>query len=399
VDDLGKLYRQRRRATQAKWLETLDSKAEAEVPSESPRESLPPSPKEDQPQPPPMGEQPQPERNIELCTLDIVDLPIMNLQDTGRPFKIRVSTIRMVQHSPFTCKEDPNLHLQAFVQLCQTFDEDGVNQDQVRARLFPFSLHGKALCWFHTLPAKSKQDWEALMRNFMKEFYSPTKTQSLRNNIDMFVQLPMEMIAEALECFNEYMRAEFLEWHIGLLKRRMEKMEIDKEGQDLKAAEARSTCEECEKHDHVQGKPRFKASSSIQDLVPLCAQLKDFMDEQDNINKDVVTKFKAMEKVLEDLDGKVTEVGSSIREVFIVMKMLETQVGQLVGRLMGSKERLSGQPQGPKTAKATQTHSGEMEDHTKETMKITTEGPEFEMPSHYMKEVVASIKTKGQVSL
>jgi hypothetical protein len=47
-------------------------------------------------------------------------------------------------------------------------------------------------------------------------------------------------------------------------------------------------------------------------------------------------------------------------------------------------------------AKATQTHSGEMKDHTKETMKIMTEGPEFEMPSHYMKEVVASVKTKGQ---
>jgi hypothetical protein len=37
-----------------------------------------------------------------------------------------------------------------------------------------------------------------------------------------------------------------------------------------------------------------------------------------------------------------------------------------------------------------------MEDHTKETMKITTEGPEFEMPSHYMNEGVASVKTKGQ---
>jgi hypothetical protein len=53
-------------------------------------------------------------------------------------------------------------------------------------------------------------------------------------------------------------------------------------------------------------------------------------------------------------------------------------------------------PQGPKTAKATQTHSREMEGHTKEITKITTEGPEFEMPSHYMKEVVASVKTEGQ---
>jgi hypothetical protein len=105
----------------------------------------------------------------------------------------------------------------------------------------------------------------------MKEFYSLTKTQGLRNKVDTFVQLPMETIAEALERFNEYMRAEFLEWHISFLMRRMEKMDIEREAQDLKAAKARSTCEECEKHDHVQGKPQFNASSSIQDLVPLCA--------------------------------------------------------------------------------------------------------------------------------
>jgi hypothetical protein len=96
VDDPGKLYRQRRHATQAKGLETLDPKAKVEGPSESPRESPPPSTKEDQPQPPPMGEQPQPEREIELCTPDVVDLPIINLQDAGRLFKIKVSTIRMM---------------------------------------------------------------------------------------------------------------------------------------------------------------------------------------------------------------------------------------------------------------------------------------------------------------
>jgi hypothetical protein len=213
----------------------------------------------------------------------------------------------VVQHSPFTGKEDPNLNLQAFVQLCQIFDEDGVTQDQMRARLFPFSLHGKALRWFHTLPVESKQDWEALMRSFMKEFYSSTKTLSLRNKIDTFAQSPTEMIVEALECFNEYMRVELLEWHIGLLKRRMEKMKIEKEGQDLKAAKAKSTCDECEEYSQVLGKPRFNASSSIQDLVPLCTQMKDFMDEQAKINKNVVTKFEAIQKILEVLDGKVAE--------------------------------------------------------------------------------------------
>jgi hypothetical protein len=120
------------------------------------------------------------------------------------------------------------------------------------------------------------------------------------------------------------------------------------------------------------------------------------MDEQAEINKDAITKFEAMEKILKNLDGKVTGVESSTREVFIVMMMLETQVGRLAGRPMGNKEEFPRQLQGPKTDKATQTHSGEMEDHTKETTMITTEGPEFEMPSHYMKEVVASVKTKRQ---
>jgi hypothetical protein len=86
----------------------------------------------------------------------------------------------------------------------------------------------------------------------------------------------------------------------------MEKMEIEKEAQHLKAAEARSTRKEFEEYGHVQCKPRFNASSSVQDLVPLCTQLKDLMDEQAEINKDAVTKFEDTEKVLENLDGKVT---------------------------------------------------------------------------------------------
>jgi hypothetical protein len=206
----------------------------------------------------------------------------------------------------------------------------------------------------------------------------------------------METIAEALEHFNEYMQVRFFEWHIDFLMRKMEKMDIEREAQELKAAKARSTCEECEEYDHVQGKPRFNASSSIQDLISLCTQLKYFMDDQAKINKDAVTKFEAIEKILENLDGKVMEDESSIREVFIMIKMLETQVGQLVGHPMGNNGDFSRQPQGPETAKATQTHSGEMEDHTKETTKITAKGSEFEMPSHYMKEVVAFVKTKGQ---
>jgi hypothetical protein len=82
------------------------------------------------------------------------------------------------------------------------------------------------------------------------------------------------------------------------------------------------------------------------------------MDEQAKINKDTVTKFKAIDKVLENIDSKMSEVGSSNHQVLNMMKMLETQVGQLARRLSTNEGKLPGQPKGPKSAKAIQTHSG-----------------------------------------
>jgi hypothetical protein len=124
------------------------------------------------------------------------------------------------------------------------------------------------------------------------------------------------------------------------------------------------------------------------------------MDEQAKINKDIVTKFRAIDKVLDNIDSKVTEVGSSNHQVLNMMKMLETQVGQLVGHLSTNEGKLPGQPKGPETAKAIQMHSGketedlerfvgvrkpkpsaETEEFAKEEVtKIITEEPKFEMP-------------------
>jgi hypothetical protein len=192
----------------------------------------------------------------------------------------------------------------------------------------------------------------------------------------------------------------------------------------LKAAEAGSTCEECGEYDHVrkdcleeakaldymrkgelpnfryrQGRPQFNASSSFLNSVPLRIQLKEFMDEQAKINKDTITKFKSIDKVLENIDRKVMEVGSSNHQVLNMMKTLEMQVGQLAVRLTNDEGKLPGQPKGPESAKAIQTRSGketedpersagarklkpsaEVEEIAKEKVTgIVTEEPEFEM--------------------
>jgi hypothetical protein len=123
------------------------------------------------------------------------------------------------------------------------------------------------------------------------------------------------------------------------------------------------------------------------------------MDEQTKINKDTVTKF-AIDKVSENIDSKVMEVGSSNHQVLNMMKMPETQVGQLDERLTNNEGKLPGQPNGLESAKAIQTCSGkeiedpersagaskpkpstEVEEFAKEEVtEIVTEEPEFEMP-------------------
>jgi hypothetical protein len=60
------------------------------------------------------------------------------------------------------------------------------------------------------------------------------------------------------------------------------------------------------------------------------------------INKDTVTKFKANDKTLENIDDKVMEVGSSIHQELNTMKMLEMQMEQLVGCPMSNEGRLPG---------------------------------------------------------
>jgi hypothetical protein len=117
--------------------------------------------------------------------------------------------------------------------------------------------------------------------------------------------------------------------------RRLEKMEIEKkEAQELKAAEARSTCEECGDYGHVrkdcleeakaldymrkgelpnfrygQGGPQFNASSSIPNSVPLRIQLKEFTDEPANDEGKLPGQPKGLEsaKAIQTRSGKETE--------------------------------------------------------------------------------------------
>jgi hypothetical protein len=110
--------------------------------------------------------------------------------------------------SPFCGKasEDSNAHLQHFLEICNTFTIQGVTQDAVRPRLFPFSLLGKAKQWFY-FDKVAVSTWEKCSNAFLAKFFPLGKTNALRNKFSGFQQLTDETIAEAWECMQDYIIA------------------------------------------------------------------------------------------------------------------------------------------------------------------------------------------------
>ena len=67
-------------------------------------------------------------------------------------FEIKTGLVNMIQASPFYGKasEDANAHHKNFLEVSNIINPRGTTMDNVRLRLFPFSLLGKGKTWFYT---------------------------------------------------------------------------------------------------------------------------------------------------------------------------------------------------------------------------------------------------------
>nr|GEX78323.1 reverse transcriptase domain-containing protein [Tanacetum cinerariifolium] len=104
-------------------------------------------------------------------------------------------------------KEDPHAHIRYFNKITSTMRVPNIPSSSIKLMFFPFSLKGAARIWIEKEPPRSILTWDDLVTKFINQFFPPSKTTNLRNEITRFQQRFDESFYEAWDRFNDLLRA------------------------------------------------------------------------------------------------------------------------------------------------------------------------------------------------
>ncbi|KAL0345628.1 UNVERIFIED_CONTAM: hypothetical protein Sradi_4394100, partial [Sesamum radiatum] len=98
-----------------------------------------------------------PERTIkEMTFFDLNQQPLcIEYPTLDVDFKLKTGLIRLLPTFRGLAGEDPHKHLKEFHVVCSGMRPQGVTEEQVKLRAFPFSLGEKAKDWLYSLPSGS----------------------------------------------------------------------------------------------------------------------------------------------------------------------------------------------------------------------------------------------------
>nr|GEY57122.1 reverse transcriptase domain-containing protein [Tanacetum cinerariifolium] len=114
-------------------------------------------------------------------------------------FELKHSLITMMTSDQFfeLEKDNPHDHIRWFNKITSTIKYKDVPNSAIKLMLFPFSLAGAACRWLEKEPSHSIHTWEDLVSKFINEFFPPSRTINLRNEISNFQQRFNESFHEA----------------------------------------------------------------------------------------------------------------------------------------------------------------------------------------------------------
>nr|GFB61101.1 reverse transcriptase domain-containing protein [Tanacetum cinerariifolium] len=140
----------------------------------------------------------------EGCAEAIVVPPILAEQ-----FELKHSLINMMTSEQFFGleKDNPHDHVRWFNKITSTIKYKDVPNSVIKLILFSFSLAGAARRWLEKEPPRSITTWDDLVSKFINEFFPPSRTTNLRNEISNFQQKFDESFHEAWERYKDLLHA------------------------------------------------------------------------------------------------------------------------------------------------------------------------------------------------
>nr|GEV55891.1 reverse transcriptase domain-containing protein [Tanacetum cinerariifolium] len=124
-------------------------------------------------------------------------------------FEIKTNLLQLVQTNKFHGfeRDNPHTHISNFKRMTSTLKYRDVPNDAIKLMLFPYSLDGAARIWYEKEPPNSILTWDDLVNKFVNQFFPPSITTHLKNEISRFTQRFEETFGEAWEHFKEMLRA------------------------------------------------------------------------------------------------------------------------------------------------------------------------------------------------
>ncbi|CAL1411273.1 unnamed protein product [Linum trigynum] len=110
--------------------------------------------------------------------------PIQHPQVPANNFEMSTFVITMLRGLVvFHGKSDecPRAHLWRFHELIDGIKINGVPQDAIQLRYFPFTLEGQAKAWLDNRPPGSISTFTSLADKFLTRNHPPSKTTDLQN--------------------------------------------------------------------------------------------------------------------------------------------------------------------------------------------------------------------------
>ncbi|RDY13418.1 hypothetical protein CR513_01671, partial [Mucuna pruriens] len=141
----------------------------------------------------------------ELATPDVVYQPwcIQYPQlEPAQTYELKSGLIHLLPKFHGLAGEDPHKHLKEFHVVCSTMRPQGIPEDYIKMKAFPFSLDGAAKDWLYLQPALFNT-WGDMKQTFLEKFFPASKIATIRKEIYGIRKHTGETLHEYWERFNK----------------------------------------------------------------------------------------------------------------------------------------------------------------------------------------------------